>query len=126
MREVLWIALGGSLGAVGRYGIGEWATRRLSDQLPWGTLIVNVLGSVLLGLLLGLAAQGVVERPTRAALGTGFLGAFTTFSTFSNETVLLVQEGKVAGALANVTLNLVVGLLGAVLGLWLAQRLQPA
>ena len=68
----------------------------------------------------------IVERPARAALGTGLLGAFTTFSTFSNETVLLVQQGKIGGAVANVALNLVLGLLGAVLGLWLAQRLLPA
>jgi fluoride exporter len=124
VREILLVAFGGSLGALGRYGISEWASKRLSDWLPWGTLIVNVVGSILLGLLLGLAMRGGVERPTRAALGTGFLGAFTTFSTFSNETVLLVQDGKLGGAMANVALNLALGLIGAGIGLWLAQRVQ--
>ena len=122
MREVLYVALGGSLGAVSRYGISEWARKRLGDALPWGTLFVNVVGSLLLGLLLGLALREVGTRGHRAAFGTGFLGAFTTFSTFSNETVLMYQQGKLTGAVLNVVLNLVVGIGAAIAGLWLASK----
>lgn len=122
VREVLYVALGGSLGAVSRYGISEWARRRLGDALPWGTLFVNVVGSLLLGLLLGLALREVGTRGHRAAFGTGFLGAFTTFSTFSNETVLMYQQGKLTGAVLNVVLNLVAGIGAAIAGLWLASK----
>jgi CrcB protein len=107
---------------LGRYGISEWARKRLGNALPWGTLIVNVVGSLLLGILLGLAIREAASRDARAAIGTGFLGAFTTFSTFSNETVLMVQEGKMTGAALNVVLNLVVGIGAAIGGLWLATR----
>ncbi|MEQ9323906.1 MAG: fluoride efflux transporter CrcB [Polyangiaceae bacterium] len=122
MREVLYVALGGSLGAVSRYGIGEWARKRLGDALPWGTLIVNVVGSLLLGILLGLALREVGTRGQRLAFGTGFLGAFTTFSTFSTETVLMAQQGKLSGAVLNVVLNLAVGIGAAIGGLWLAAK----
>ncbi len=122
VREVLYVALGGSLGAVSRYGIGEWARKRLGDALPWGTLIVNVVGSLLLGILLGLALREVGTRGQRLAFGTGFLGAFTTFSTFSTETVLMAQQGKLSGAVLNVVLNLAVGIGAAIGGLWLAAK----
>lgn len=117
------MALGGSLGAVSRYGISEWARKRLGDALPWGTLIVNVVGSLLLGLILGLALREVGTRGQRAAFGTGFLGAFTTFSTFSNETVLMAQQGKMTGAVLNVVLNVVVGIAAAVAGMWLSAKI---
>lgn len=123
VREVLYVALGGSLGAVSRYGIGQWARKRLGDSLPWGTLIVNVVGSLLLGIILGLALREVGTRGQRAAFGTGFLGAFTTFSTFSNETVLMAQQGKMTGAVLNVVLNVVVGIGAAVAGLWLSGKI---
>lgn len=126
MREILLVAGGGALGAVARYGVGEWARARFGEAFPWGTLVVNVAGSLLLGLLLGLALTGKASRPTRALFGTGFLGAFTTFSTFSCESYALFEGGKVGAAALNLSANLVVGLVAAAVGLALGRALGAA
>ncbi|MCA9621308.1 MAG: fluoride efflux transporter CrcB [Myxococcales bacterium] len=126
MKELLLIALGGAAGAVSRYGVTEWARSRLGEQFPYGTLAVNVVGSLLLGLLLGLSLRHVAGRMARAGLGTGFLGALTTFSTFSNETLLLAQQGKAGQAALNVGLSLALGLAAAMLGFWLSTQIATA
>ncbi|MEM1032073.1 MAG: fluoride efflux transporter CrcB [Myxococcota bacterium] len=119
MRELLMVAGGGALGALGRYGVTQWTRGR--GDFPWGTLTVNVVGSFLLGVLMGLALSGHLGRGMRAALATGFCGAFTTFSTFSYETLALVRDGRLGRAGANVGASLVLGGLGVVGGLALAQ-----
>lgn len=117
----LWVLLGGSLGALGRW----WASRQLhlwlGQDFPYGTLFVNALGSALFGVLVV-----VLERyPTvRLLLLSGFMGAFTTFSTFSFDTVLLLQSGALRPALLNVGLNLSLSLGLCGLGIWLAQTLR--
>jgi CrcB protein len=84
MTDSLLVAVGGFFGAISRYGIGLWANRRPS-RLPWGTLAVNLLGSLLLGIIIGSHVGGVVPL----LLGTGYMGAFTTFSTFKLECIQL-------------------------------------
>ncbi len=116
------VAVGGALGAAGRYRITEWAKGKWGDAFPWGTLIVNVAGSLMLGLLLGLVLTGKLPKWSRYAAGAGFMGALTTFSTFSVDTVLLLRAGKVAAALGNVTANVLVGLVAAAVGLWLSSH----
>lgn len=122
----LAVALGGALGAVSRYGISGWVMRWLGLPLfPWGTLTVNVVGALLLGFLMG---TGGSERwalsPTlRALLGAGFLGAFTTFSTFSFETVEALRSGDARVAVANVAISLLLTLPACWLGLEIGGRL---
>jgi len=117
LREFALIAVSGALGAVARYGASGLAYRWFGERLAWGTLLVNVAGCYLLGLLMELSVGSeVVSRDARLALGVGFLGAFTTFSTFGYETLRYVEEGAWGAAVLNVASNLLLGLLAAWLG----------
>lgn len=105
--RLLWVGLGGFVGAVMRYLISGWVqalTRSVS--LPYGTLAVNVLGCFMIGALSYLAeARGLLHAEARLFLLVGLLGGFTTFSTFSNETFILIRDGEMLIALLNVTAN---------------------
>ncbi|MBX9747859.1 MAG: fluoride efflux transporter CrcB [Hyphomonadaceae bacterium] len=90
MSAWLWVALGGALGSVARYGVGLAAARWLGTALPWGTLAVNVIGGLAMGVLF--ARTGPDQEHLRLLLGVGFLGGFTTFSAFSMETVRLMEH----------------------------------
>lgn len=118
-----WVALGGALGATARFLVSEWSASKLGQEFPHGTLIVNVTGSFALGLLIGLAVRGVtIPGPVRATVAVGFLGAYTTFSTFAVDTVTLGPgAGRLATAIANVALNNLLSLAAALLGLSLAR-----
>lgn len=109
----LLIALGGALGAAGRYLVDLAVTARLGDRLPWGTLAVNLTGSAAFGLLTGLSASGTVM----SLLGTGFCGAFTTASALAWETVALAERGRSLRAVANLGLSVVIGMALAAAGL---------
>lgn len=124
MREALFIAGMGAAGALARYWLSGQAYRWFGVGLPYGTLVVNVLGSLLLGFLMhvGLTTD-LVPRALRTALATGFLGAFTTYSTFAYETVRYVEDGAWGLAALNVAANLVLGLGAAVGGLALGRLL---
>ena len=124
MQQVFWVALAGTLGALSRWGVTV-AAERFGEDLPWGTLIVNGLGSILLGFLVEAAIRADWPPEVKVAVGTGFLGSFTTFSTFSVETVRLLETGEYTAAGANVAANLILGLGGAAVGIWLAMRMQP-
>jgi len=117
----MWIAAGGALGAMARHGVGLGARAWLGEHFPWGTLAVNALGSLMLGILLELFAQegGVswLSDDARKLLTTGLLGAFTTFSTFSVQTVHLVQRGDHGLAAVNVVANVALGLALAAAGI---------
>ena len=103
MKQLLAIASGGALGAVMRWYVAAWIQRLSGSAFPWGTLTVNVLGSFLLGFLfVWLLERVTVGEITRLAITVGFLGAFTTFSTFSVETARLLQTGSFTMALTNV------------------------
>jgi CrcB protein len=120
----LWISLGAVLGANARYLLGLWALQRLGAAFPFGTLIVNATGSLLVGLVLGvLAARPDADPAWRLALAVGFCGAYTTFSTFSFETIALVREGALASAIVYVLASVALSLLATGLGLVAARAL---
>jgi CrcB protein len=110
------VAIGGFVGAPARNLVDTWVTDRVPHRLPWGTAVVNVSGSVLLGVVTGLLLHHHVGPVPRALLATGFCGAYTTFSTFTFETLELVEEGRLAAAAVNVVASLAVGLAAAALG----------
>lgn len=110
------VLLGAALGAPARYLVDRWVQGRHDSVFPWGTLAVNVAGSLLLGLVLGLAAGGVLPAWVVPAVGTGFCGALTTYSTFGYETVRLARDGSARYAVLNVGANLGAGLAAAWLG----------
>lgn len=124
LTQAVLIGAGGFAGAIARFVVGQVVTARLGVLLPYGTLVVNVSGCFLLGLVLGLLAATSVPSPSvRALVATGFLGAYTTFSTFGVETVLLVEEGSWLLAGAYVFLSVVLGLAATVAGLALGRGL---
>lgn len=90
--------LGGAIGAALRYLVGLAALRGLGPDYPWGTLIVNLGGGFLMGLLAGLLARGGGDEGLRAFVGVGILGGFTTFSAFSLETANMIERGQLLGA----------------------------
>jgi fluoride exporter len=120
---LLWIALGGAVGAVSRYLVSGWVTSLLDTTLPWGTFVVNVLGSFLLGFLFRTVEVSLVSPEMRAMLAIGLLGAFTTFSTFSLEAVALVQEGAWLRASSYVLGSVFLGIAGVLVGISLASTL---
>ncbi len=113
---MLLVAVGAAIGAPLRYLTDRLVQSRHDSMFPWGTLTVNVAGSLLLGLLAGLPADPALT----ALAGTGFCGALTTYSTFSYETLRLAQEGARFYAFANVVVGVVGGLGAAMTGLLLA------
>ena len=113
LQQCLVVGAGGFLGAVVRFLISTWAKGRY-DHLPWATFGINVSGSFLLGLLMTLFLAKIVSDPWRLLLGVGFLGAYTTFSTFEYETA---RSTSPALALANVLGSVIVGYLAVRLGI---------
>ncbi|RKZ77912.1 MAG: fluoride efflux transporter CrcB [Gammaproteobacteria bacterium] len=108
MQQLLAIAGGGALGAVLRFAIASNIYRWLGRDFPYGILVVNVIGSLLMGLLFALIVErGVLPVEWRGALMIGFLGALTTFSTFSMETIILLESGEPAKAGLNILLSVV-------------------
>jgi fluoride exporter len=107
----LAIAVAGAFGALARYGLDGWISRRSPTSFPWGTFVVNVTGSFVLGLVFVLTTERFRPDPwLRSAMTIGFLGAYTTFSTFSLETYRLVEDGAYGLALANVAGSVAAGL----------------
>ncbi|PYE55277.1 fluoride efflux transporter CrcB [Deinococcus yavapaiensis] len=117
------IALGGALGAVARFALGAFvAARSPLGTFPLSTLVINVLGSFALGLLLALVGRGTLSDAWRLWIGVGFLGAFTTFSTFSVEVDGLLRRGAWTQAFAYVSLSVGLGFGAAVLGRMAGER----
>jgi CrcB protein len=112
---VVFLVAGGA-GAVVRYGVDAAIGARTEGVFPWGTFAINTSGSLLLGVLTGLTLSHAFPAVPRLVLGTGFCGAFTTFSTFTFETVRLVEEGAAAEAVANVVATLLAGAAAAAVG----------
>ena len=119
MSPLIWTAflVAAGLGAPARYLLDGWVQDRTSGAFPWGTFTVNVSGCFILGLLTGLGLYHGLGAATRTVLGTGGMGAYTTFSTFTFETVRLAEEGAVDQALRNTAAGLLVGLAAASVGL---------
>jgi CrcB protein len=124
LPNLLAIAAGGALGALGRYGVMNLVGALVGRVFPWGTLAVNLLGSLLLGVLFVLVVQNeAVRREWESVLTVGFLGAFTTFSTFSLETIVMLQSGRVLAAAAYVGTSVLVCVAACGLGMRLARLL---
>lgn len=121
----LLIALGGAVGAPLRYLVDRAVQLRTDSVFPWGTLTVNVVGSFVLGTLLGAAAGGGVPDGVVAAVGVGLCGAFTTYSTFGYETVRLASDGARGLAAVNALVSVGAGLAAAWLGVLLGGAVWP-
>lgn len=118
MINVLYVAIGGAVGATLRYGISTLFVALFGKSFPFATLFVNVVGSFLMGLLFSALEHGIIsDLQWRSLLGIGFLGALTTFSTFSLDTVLLLQQGAWFKATGNIVLNVVVCIFAVWLGI---------
>lgn len=119
MSPLAWLGflLAAAAGAVTRFLVDEALSQRAGGAFPWGTLVINVTGCFLLGVLTGLALYHAFPKAPKVILGTGFCGAYTTFSTFSYETVRLLEEGAVSTALRNVAASLLAGAAAAALGM---------
>lgn len=114
--SVMLVGAGGFAGAVARYLVGQLAERWWSFSFPWPTLAINVAGSFLLGVVLQLVLRGVLPDGWRLAAGIGFLGAFTTFSSFAWEVVRLLHEGRNRDALFYVAASCLFSIVAALLG----------
>jgi CrcB protein len=116
MTGFLWVCLGAAVGAPGRYLVDRAIQARHDTLMPWGTMLVNVAGSLILGLLTGLSISREVPDAVALTLGTGLCGALTTYSTFGYETFRLFEDGARLYALLNVGVSLVAGLGSAIIG----------
>ena len=125
MNPVNWalVVLGGMVGAPARYLLDRMVQSRHDSVFPWGTLLVNVVGSLVLGIVTGALLAGALGSRTGLLLGTGLCGAFTTYSTFSYETLRLAESGARRYAAANVLAGVVAGVGAAYAGAALAEAL---
>jgi len=122
--QFLYIGIFGACGCLSRYLVSGWVLRATGTALPFGTLAVNVIGSFLLGLVMVGSQQSTLLSPeVRIGITVGFMGGFTTFSTFSYETIRLLEEGSFASAGANILLNVLVCVCAAALGIFVARQL---
>lgn len=122
----LYIAAGGAVGSIARYGVAGWVQDRSGFHFPWGTLAVNILGSVLIGASLRYLEATSVTAEIRALVTVGLLGAFTTFSTFSYETVALLEDGAFGRALGYSLGSLALGIAAVYAGMHAAGFVVPA
>jgi fluoride exporter len=116
----LGVGLGAAFGAVARYLLDQAVTRRRAPVFPMGTWLINITGSFVLGLLTGLAAHHGLPSQVVVVVGTGVCGGYTTFSTFSFESVRLMEDGAALISIGNIVGSIAAGLAAAALGLGLA------
>jgi fluoride exporter len=122
--NIALVLLGGALGALARFELGNFVGTRWNHGFPLGTFIINILGCFLLGMINVFVLERTILSPEwRIGLGVGFMGAFTTFSTFSYETVVLLEEGSHLLAFGYVSLSMLAGLIAAFLGIFLARTI---
>ena len=125
MMAYLMIALGGAAGAIARYEITNLIQHRTHVGFPYGTFVVNITGCLVIGLAIGLLDEHVLANPNwRLLIVTGFVGAYTTFSTFEAETFNAVTTGAVAVGIANVVASVVLGYLAVWLGVVAAKLVR--
>lgn len=114
---LLYLAAGGAMGTVARFALSGWVDARAADGLPWGTLLVNAAGSLLIGFVLRMLDVVTVTPEMRGFLTVGLLGGFTTFSAYTWETVMLVRDGQWTAAGAYAFGSLFVGILAVLAGI---------
>jgi len=124
LLQLLYVGIGGFIGAALRYLVSLGSNKIFLSQMPYGTLIVNVLGGILIGLIMELSLTSDAISPNmKLLLTTGIMGGLTTFSTFSYETIGLFSKGNISLGILNVCLNLFLSLGGVLLGQYAAQKL---
>lgn len=122
MSKYLVVALGGALGAIARYLLSEYIGKLSISPFPYATFLINISGSFVIGVFLTLIARGApINDHWRLVFAVGFLGAYTTFSSFEYETLKLIEEGKFGYSLLYVLSSLIVGFIGVWLGAALAR-----
>jgi CrcB protein len=127
LARFLLVCAGGAAGTAARYLLSSWLERFSGASFPWGTLVVNLLGSFLLGVVMEVALTTDLVSPTlRITLATGLLGGFTTYSSFNYETLRLLQTANPTLAALNITFTLAGCLTAGALGLWTGQALIRA
>ncbi len=120
----LVVGLGGAFGAVARYYVTDWVRTAVGDSLPWGTLAVNIIGSFLLGFALVWLQARAPSAQARQFIAIGFLGSFTTFSTYSFESVALIRAGEIWRAGGYAAGSVLLGAVAVVAGAALASTLE--
>ncbi len=124
MALVLWVAVGGAIGAAARHGVNVWSGRWFGTEFPWHTLSVNLIGCFAMGLLTGLLALRLsVPQEARAFLATGILGGFTTFSAFALDFAMLVERKALVAAGVYAAASVLLSLVAVFSGLWLMRAL---
>jgi fluoride exporter len=124
MEKVLYISIGAILGANARYWIGDWAAQKWGTAFPYGTLIINITGSLLLGFFITIATERFLIDPRlRILIAVGFFGAYTTFSTYAMESFNLLSNGQWLYGMFNLFGSTILGVLAAALGVYLGKLL---
>ena len=122
--RTIWVGIAGFFGAIARYSLGGFISERTRGAFPWETLVINVSGCFALGFIFALLTERFMPNPTvRIALTVGFLGAYTTFSTFAFETMRLAEDGAILLAATNIIASVGVGLLAVYAGTWAGRAL---
>ncbi len=119
MSALLWVGIGGAIGSILRYLLTTFISSSRDSEFPWATFLINVVGSFAIGLVYSLSARNLIGSDLRLLLATGLCGGFTTFSTFSTETFVLLRDGHVALALLYVGGSVLAGLLATTLAFWM-------
>ena len=121
--KILGVAMAGGVGAIVRYGVGGYVTSTFKGPFPWGTVVVNLVGCLLFGFIVALLPEGSRWHGVRPYLLTGFMGSFTTFSTFMHETQVLLDQEQYLPALGNIAMQNGIGLVALLVGLMIGRAL---
>jgi fluoride exporter len=116
LLKYFMIAIGGAAGAIARYVLGNYVGSRLGFRFPYGTFVINISGCFLVGVSMALLSRSMASPSWRYLVPIGFIGAYTTFSTFEYETLRAIQDGQLATGLLNVGLSVVTGFVAVWLG----------
>lgn len=121
MKTLIAIALGGSLGALSRYYLSKFFLNLIGGFFPWGTIIINLTGSFLIGIFFNLFDKSIISVEIKTFITIGFLGAFTTFSTFALENLNLLRDGEIKIVLLNILISNIFGILSAFIGFYIIE-----
>ncbi|NQU21874.1 MAG: fluoride efflux transporter CrcB [Candidatus Nealsonbacteria bacterium] len=124
LQKLLWIAVAGGMGALARYGLSGLVQRTTNGEFPWGTFVVNVTGCLVFGMLSAIAESRLsISGETRTIILVGFMGSFTTFSTFAFETSEMLRVSQWLAAAGNVAGHNIAGIIALLLGLYVGGKL---